>query len=928
MRRRIVSITVSLVALASIVFAGSNGMPQLPTHEPQSKERTSSASRDNNDSQPKKSEKFVDMKSDGGRQTEHRGKKILIAVGNFAAHHNGTVITCDSTVRYSDSQIECFGNVLINKGTTYIYGDRAEYDGERNEARVYSNIVKVVDKSTTLYTYNFLFNTKTNIGTFSGGGVVVDEDSQLEAEYGYYYADTKEIICVDRVQMRNETYEMKGDSVIYNTELNQAKFFTNTNIWKPEENEYLYADCGSFDRNGEHYSLTLNGYILTEEQEVWSDTLDYYGERGYARLKSNIQIDDTEQKMLIFGDWGEYWREPGDAFLTRNPSMISYDTEQSDSVFIRSDSMYLYTKDPVAERIERQRLDSINKAQEKMRADSIARADSVAKVLAVQAEEQKREEMKRASEKLISGGKKSKQETKQSAKQKEEQSAQTDVAPSDAEPNAKSNMPLNAKSAEERRTALRNKANAVNNAVKQTIDQQREGEATTIAPPTQQPSSENAEQPTQLTASTETAQADSPASASDSTRVDSVKVDSLAADSLANPADTLTKKEKKAIIKAEKRYIADSIRKIKQDSLNAKLDRIADRRQAKRTAYYRKLERIDSLMRVKAQERADKKLRRRVLRLEKRGITIKPVDASVWREIDSLIAADSIPADSLLRRMLDSLIHVIYKKDTVGVAQEPTDTIEVDSTYRLILAFRNVKMFRSDAQMVCDSLSTSTQDSVINLYIAPVLWNEDNQITSEVMHIHTSNSQITHANFEGKPMMVSEIDTAHYNQVTGKTMTSHFRNNQIYRNDVDGNVQTIYYMQENENSPDITMMAYIESGDMSSYIENSQLVGITYRVNPTYTFYPMDKIPETRSQKLDGFKWEINRRPSRDSVFNRTIRPSLREEKGTLEKPHFPIASAMERRKERLIKLKSWSDRTDTLSVETLEWVESVSSVF
>jgi hypothetical protein len=32
----------------------------------------------------------------------------------------------------------------------------------------------------------------------------------------------------------------------------------------------------------------------------------------------------------------------------------------------------------------------------------------------------------------------------------------------------------------------------------------------------------------------------------------------------------------------------------------------------------------------------------------------------------------------------------------------------------------------------------------------------------------------------------------------------------------------------------------------------------------------------------------------------------------------------MERRKMRLLNLKTWIDRTDTLSLETIEWVESV----
>lgn len=57
----------------------------------------------------------------------------MCLVGNFAAHHNGAVITCDSAVRYNDMLIECFGHVLINKNTTYVYGDRADYNGRRTK---------------------------------------------------------------------------------------------------------------------------------------------------------------------------------------------------------------------------------------------------------------------------------------------------------------------------------------------------------------------------------------------------------------------------------------------------------------------------------------------------------------------------------------------------------------------------------------------------------------------------------------------------------------------------------------------------------------------------------------------------------------------------------------------------------------------------
>ena len=853
MRKTLIAISVILSAFVSIVFAGSSGMPRLPERADDGHEEPAE----------RKSPKYVDMKSDAGRQTQIKGEKILIAVGNFAAHHNGTVITCDSTVRYSDSHLECFGNVLIKKGTTYIYGDRADYNGEKNEAHIFSDIIKVVDQNTTMYTYNFTFNTQTNIGTFTGGGVIIDDNNRLEADKGYYNADTKEIICVTRVEMRDDKYRMKGDSVIYNMDTNGARFFRNTNIWNTEDNEYLYADCGEFDDAKQLYRLTENGYILTEEQEVWSDSLDYYRDNGYALLKHNVQIDDVKNKVLVLSDWGEYWKEPGNAFLTNNPVLVSYDAEQGDSLYIRSDSMYLYTRDPVAERIERERI-------ARHIADSIALADSLQRV-AQMAE----------AEKVV--------------KKDDEQVDKSEQGPM----KNKQRQDLARNSLDKNKRDRRSRG-----------DEQQEQQEL------------NEHQELQIVEEQVEEQ-----QGADSLAVDSLVKDSLALDSLINPIDTLTDKQRKALAKlAEKeakQQLRDSLRKIKEDSLRVKLDRIADARQVKRTAYYKNLERIDSLNRVKAQARADKKLRRRIARLNRKGISILPVHDSIFRKADSVAMAELLGLEAVTGRVLDSLIDIYYPKlaDTTAMA---TDTIPVDSTYKMIIALRNVRMFRSDAQMVCDSLVSRSTDSIIHLYKTPVLWSEANQITSDSMHIFSNEGRLVKAMFDGHPLIVAELDTAHYNQVTGKEMVSYFNDkNELYRNDVKGNVQTIYYMQE-QDSPEITMMAYVESGDMTAYLENRQLKGITYRTNPTYFFYPIDKIPESQPTKLDNFKWEGNRRPARDSVLNRTIRPSERDKRKSLLLPNFPIERALNMRKQRLINQGSWMDRTDTLSIETIEWVESV----
>ncbi len=771
---------------------------------------------------PASERKVIDLKSDLWGPVAP-GDSVTFLVGNFAAQHNGAVITCDSAVRYSPERIEFFGNVLINKNTTYIYGDRAEYDGELNEARVYSDLVKVVDGDAVLYTYDFVFNTLDNVGEFSGGGVLTNRESRLESLRGYYYGDRKLLASVEQVEMRNEEYELSGDSVVYDLSTDNAYFFDRTNIWN-RDGEYLYADRGEYRKADSLYVVTRNGYILTAKQELWSDSIDYSRVREHVVLRHDIQIDDAEHKILAFGDYGEYWKNPGDAFLTRRPSVVSYDLSQGDSLFMRSDTMFLYTISRAAEEAaarERARLDSL----ERLAADTLSAA--------------------------------------------------------------RAEFPGSERS--DRRTT----ADAASAA-----DSGSERTAASAASGTAPESPESPEQP------------------------------GPAADSLGHAAaDTLsggdTVQLTPAQIKARQKEEAAKARQARKAEAaaarKAKLDEIAARRKA-RNAEKLDARKLREEQRLKARRlKAESKLRARRLKAARKGRRFDLVDPAVLARLDSLLERNIVETDSLLTAIFDS----IDRQPAATLAADPADSTAQDSIYRLVKGYRNVRIYRSDFQTVCDSMTAISTDSTIHLYIEPVLWNENNQITSEVMDIFTERQQIVRAEFVGEPMMVSLLDTVHYNQVAGKQMTAFFRNNRIYRNDVDGNAQTIYYMQDGE-PPVITMMGVIESGSISFFIEENQVVQIIYRNNPVYNFYPMDKIPETQELYLKGFRWEGARRPSQRDVFDRRIRPSERAARERLPHPDFPIQRSIDEYRRRLIEQGRWEDRSEPVDTDTEEWMREL----
>jgi hypothetical protein len=232
-------------------------------------------------------------------------------------------------------------------------------------------------------------------------------------------------------------------------------------------------------------------------------------------------------------------------------------------------------------------------------------------------------------------------------------------------------------------------------------------------------------------------------------------------------------------------------------------------------------------------------------------------------------------------------------------------------------------MYRSDAQMVCDSLVSSSQDSIVHLLIAPVMWNASNQLAATTIDLYTHNQKLKQAIFNGEPIMVADIDSSYYNQITGKMMTALFRDNNIYRNDVEGNVQTIYFQREDEQSTIVTEMIYLESASATFYIEGKELVGVTYRNDVPFTMYPMNQIPDTQPMRLKNFKWVPQLRPTLEDVFDREIRPTQREKSIKRSRPTFNIVQRMDRRKEALISSGMWVDREDELTPELIEWRNS-----
>ncbi|MDD3107802.1 MAG: OstA-like protein [Alistipes sp.] len=756
----------------------------------------------------------VDYRADVMTSLRIADSTALCLVGHVVFYHNGAVITCDSAIRYNDRMMDCYRNVVVNKDSTFVYGDKATYNGLLNEARIYSPMIKMVDKDATFYTFNFIYNTLTSIGRYFGGGVMTQKENQMESYEGYYYSKTRELEGIDRVQMRNPQYRIKSDSVTYNMDSEVATFKTVSYIWN-DKNEFLTAQRGRYDNKEQQYTFTDNSYILTADQEVWADTIFYQQPSQNAILRNNVQIVDNKQQAMAFGDYARYWGDTQQALLTRNPSVLSYEEGKAegaaDTMYMRSDTLFIYT----VNRFKKDSVDSIPPTPEVLDSlppqnhpvDSLA-ADSLAGTAALPA-------------------------------------TRPGVTPTDS----------TASTAHD-----------------------------SIAPATE---GSTPQAPKIASDSTGTSPADSTMASS--------PTDSLG-DSLAKaPTAKDLKRQQKELVRQQK---AAEL-KVKDEARAAKIKAKAQARREKAAA-------SDAEFQRQERERERKELARRFMK----GRATSADSAALLR-LDSLEhklkdSVEVVAHDSVSVKATKPLSSTL---DSTAVAA--TDTLSRDSLVRIVRGYRNVRIFRSDFQAVCDSIVGFSLDSTVHMYIQPVLWNEVNQVTAEVIDLFTRNQTLEKAIFKGDPLMCSQIDTSHFDQVRGKEITAYFSQGEVQKMDVNGNAETYYFMEEGDSThKEITGFLVAESSNLTFQFTDKTVSDIIYRRNPAYVIYPMDQIPETQSLVMKGVSWQIDRRPSRAQVFDRTIRPSQREYYERLPQSTFPIAQSMTSQRE-LLKKRGWVDRND-----------------
>ena len=187
---------------------------------------------------------------------------------------------------------------------------------------------------------------------------------------------------------------------------------------------------------------------------------------------------------------------------------------------------------------------------------------------------------------------------------------------------------------------------------------------------------------------------------------------------------------------------------------------------------------------------------------------------------------------------------------------------------RVIRGYNNVRFFKTDMSGKCDSLHSDQKRGLTQLIGRPILWNFDNQLTGDVMHLIGNNKteKLDSLKVLNNAFIISKdtIGTG-FNQVKGLNLYGKFRDNKLYEVDIVKNTEVIYYLRNDEQ--ELIGINKNSSSKINMILDGKTIETITFFNNVDGEIYPEAELPEN-TRKLRGFVWRDDERiKTKEDIF-------------------------------------------------------------
>lgn len=267
---------------------------------------------------------------------------VQVFVGHVEFFHDGVVLKCDSADFYQESNsFAAFGNVDMWQGDTIsLRCHRIFYDGNSQVAQAREKVV-LRHRHTVLHTDSLDYDRLYSMGYFFEGGKLDDDSTTLTADWGQYDAKTRQAVFNYNVDLKNPRYDMRTDTLYYNTRTRQAHAKGKSNVYSGTAR--IYTEDGQFNTDQDKAVLLNRSVVEDQGRKMVADSIIYDKATRVAEGFGDFVYNDEPNHTILTGEYCYYNDSTGyciayDKALVKNFS-------EPDTLFLHADTLKVLSYD-------------------------------------------------------------------------------------------------------------------------------------------------------------------------------------------------------------------------------------------------------------------------------------------------------------------------------------------------------------------------------------------------------------------------------------------------------------------------------------------------------------------------------------------------------------------------------------------------------
>ena len=215
-----------------------------------------------------------------------------------------------------------------------------------------------------------------------------------------------------------------------------------------------------------------------------------------------------------------------------------------------------------------------------------------------------------------------------------------------------------------------------------------------------------------------------------------------------------------------------------------------------------------------------------------------------------------------------ALVKTLVEKDTMFMHGKKI-IVSGPQDDRVIRAFNNVRFYKTDMSGKCDSLHSSTKNELTQLIGKPILWNNENQMTGDVMHLIGNNEteKLDSLKVLNNAFIIQKdsLSKNGFNQMKGQNLFGRFEENKLKEVDIIKNAESIYYIYNDKN--EFVGIRKSVCSRINLEMNENKIETMTGYKDTESNIYPDNEFPEN-ARKLRGFAWRGDERIlSKENIF-------------------------------------------------------------